>query len=276
MKENNVPDIAFTHGGKFHADDIFSSALLTYLNPNIEIQRGYEVPEDFGGIVFDIGLGEYDHHMEGGPVRENGIPYAAFGLLWREFGTKILNEEETVKFDESFVQGLDLADNTGSRNEISEVISSFNPTWDSGEDSMISFNEAKEFALTILTKKFRQIESVRRAEVIVNEALEHAVSNIAILSIGAPWKRFVSGTDIEFVVFPSDRGGFCAQGVPIDNETNELKISFPESWRGKRDEELQVISGISTIKFCHNSGFLITAETLEDVLKACKSCQDNG
>ena len=24
---------AFTHGGKFHADDIFSSALLLYLNP---------------------------------------------------------------------------------------------------------------------------------------------------------------------------------------------------------------------------------------------------
>ena len=27
---------AFTHGGKFHADDIFSSALLLYLNPEIQ------------------------------------------------------------------------------------------------------------------------------------------------------------------------------------------------------------------------------------------------
>lgn len=24
---------AFTHGGKFHADDVFSSALLLYINP---------------------------------------------------------------------------------------------------------------------------------------------------------------------------------------------------------------------------------------------------
>ena len=28
---------AFTHSGKFHADDVFSSALLLYLNPEITI-----------------------------------------------------------------------------------------------------------------------------------------------------------------------------------------------------------------------------------------------
>lgn len=31
---------AFTHSGKFHADDVFSSALLLYLNPEITILRG--------------------------------------------------------------------------------------------------------------------------------------------------------------------------------------------------------------------------------------------
>lgn len=46
---------AFTHGGKFHADDIFSSALLLYLNPEIQITRGNQVPEEYDGIVFDIG-----------------------------------------------------------------------------------------------------------------------------------------------------------------------------------------------------------------------------
>ena len=46
---------AFTHGGKFHADDVFSSALLLYINPEISITRGNSVPDDFTGIVFDIG-----------------------------------------------------------------------------------------------------------------------------------------------------------------------------------------------------------------------------
>ncbi|MDF2951227.1 MAG: hypothetical protein K0S18_810, partial [Anaerocolumna sp.] len=125
---------AFTHSGKFHADDVFSAALLTYLNPMIQIERGLEVPEKYDGIVFDIGLGKFDHHQAGAAVRENGNPYAAFGLLWKEFGTRILNDEEAEKFDESFVQSLDYSDNTGSRNELAELISLFNPVWDSKEE----------------------------------------------------------------------------------------------------------------------------------------------
>ena len=74
---------AFTHGGKFHADDVFSAALLLYLNPEITITRGNKVPEDYDGIVFDIGRGEFDHHQKDSRVRENGVPYAAFGLLLR-------------------------------------------------------------------------------------------------------------------------------------------------------------------------------------------------
>ena len=57
---------AFTHGGKFHADDVFSAALLLHFNPQLTIQRGNRVPEDFDGIVFDIGRGEYDHHQKAG------------------------------------------------------------------------------------------------------------------------------------------------------------------------------------------------------------------
>ena len=48
---------AFTHSGKFHADDVFSAALLLYLNPEIQITRGNRVPEEYEEIVFDIGRG---------------------------------------------------------------------------------------------------------------------------------------------------------------------------------------------------------------------------
>ena len=84
---------AFTHGGKFHADDVFSAALLLYLNPEIQITRGNKVPEDYDGIVFDIGRGEYDHHQIDSRIRDNGVPYAAFGLLWEQLGAGILGEE---------------------------------------------------------------------------------------------------------------------------------------------------------------------------------------
>ena len=89
---------AFTHSGKFHADDVFSAALLLYLNPEITITRGNRVPEDFDGIVFDIGRGRYDHHQKDSRVRENGIAYAAIWASlggawirdpWRRIGTEI-------------------------------------------------------------------------------------------------------------------------------------------------------------------------------------------
>ena len=67
---------AFTHGGKFHADDVFSAALLLYLNPEIQITRGNKVPEDYDGIVFDIGRGEYDHHqIDRGCARLDNVDY---------------------------------------------------------------------------------------------------------------------------------------------------------------------------------------------------------
>ena len=70
----------FTHGGLFHADDVFATALLKILNPDIQISRGFSVPENFSGIVYDIGDGKYDHHQKKSRVRENGVAYAAFGL----------------------------------------------------------------------------------------------------------------------------------------------------------------------------------------------------
>ena len=78
-----IPANGFTHAGKFHADDVFATALLQIIRPDIRITRGFVVPDDFDGIVYDIGFGMFDHHQEPREYRANGIPYAAFGLLWR-------------------------------------------------------------------------------------------------------------------------------------------------------------------------------------------------
>ena len=54
-----IPANGFTHAGKFHADDVFATALLQILRPDIKITRGFVVPDDFDGIVYDIGCGRY-------------------------------------------------------------------------------------------------------------------------------------------------------------------------------------------------------------------------
>ena len=279
IKQNNAT--AFTHSGKFHADDVFSSALLLYLNPEIRIIRGNKVPEDFDGIVFDIGRGRYDHHQKDSRIRENGIPYAAFGLLWEELGAEILGEELAQKFDESFVQPLDNNDNTGEKNALATLIGNFNPTWDAQGGNDEAFFQAVSVAGMILENKFERYLGNERADKRVEEILEEhqkailsgekskEEARILILPEFVPCQKRLSETDIAFVIFPSNRGGYCIQPQKKEYSLN-YKCSFPVEWLGLENEELAAATGLPSAGFCHKGGFLMTTGTLEDAVKACE------
>ncbi len=269
----SIPDTALTHGGRFHADDVFSAALLKLLNPSVQIPRVFDVPENFDGLVFDIGWGRFDHHQKNAPVRPNGVPYAAFGLLWKEFGAGLVGPEEAERFDFHFIQPLDLDDNTGCGSEIAGLIGAFNPSWDSDRSPDDCFAEAVAFAEVILEKRFEGIWSIQRARALVERALGEMRDGIVILSTFAPWKMALVPSPAEFVVYPSQRGGYSAQAVPNDDETHSLKHPFPAGWAGRSEEELPRISGIETLRFCHNNRFLIAAGTLEDAVRACEAAR---
>lgn len=268
---------AFTHSGKFHADDVFSSALLLYLNPEITITRGSQVSEEFSGIVFDIGRGEYDHHQRDSRIRENGIPYAAFGLLWEKLGTEILGEELAQRFDEEFVQPLDNNDNTGDKNELATLIGNFNPSWDEEGDNDAAFFQAVSVAAMILENKFSKYRGNERADKQVEVFLEQQqekTSKILVMPQFVPCQKKLSETEIEFVIFPSNRGGYCIQPQKKEYSMN-YKCSFPASWLGLEGEELQRETGLPSASFCHKGGFLMTVGELEDAVKACKISQEN-
>lgn len=279
IRQNNAS--AFTHSGKFHADDVFSAALLLYLNPEINISRGNQVPEEFEGIVFDIGRGQYDHHQKDSRVRENGIPYAAFGLLWEALGAEILGEELAAKFDESFVQPLDNNDNTGEKNELATLIGNFNPSWDAKGNNDEAFFQAVSVAGMILENKFERYRGNERADKRIEEILNAhnaAVQNgeksedeakILVLPEFVPCQKALSETEIAFVIFPSNRGGYCIQPQKKEYSLN-YKCSFPVEWLGLEGGELVHATGLESAGFCHKGGFLMTAGTLEDALKACE------
>ena len=272
---------AFTHSGKFHADDVFSAALLLYLNPEIMITRGNRVPEDFDGIVFDIGRGQYDHHQKDSRIRENGIPYAAFGLLWEELGADILGEDLAQRFDEVFVQPLDNNDNTGEKNELATLIGNFNPTWDAEGSNDEAFFQAVSVAGMILENKFERFRGNERADKRVEEIYAHhkqAVhdrekhrddARILILPEFVPCQKFLSETEIAFVIFPSNRGGYCIQPQKKEYSMN-YKCSFPVEWLGLENEELVVATGLKSAGFCHKGGFLMTTGELADAVQVCR------
>ena len=279
IKKNNAS--AFTHSGKFHADDVFSAALLLYLNPEINISRGNKVPEIFDGIVFDIGRGQYDHHQKDSRIRENGVPYAAFGLLWEALGEEILGVELAEKFDQSFVQPLDNNDNTGEKNELATLIGNFNPAWDVQGGNDEAYFQAVSVAGMILENKFQRYLGNERADRRVEEILEmhnEAISSgkkseeeakILVLPEFVPCQKRLSETEIAFVIFPSNRGGYCIQPQKKEYSLN-YKCSFPVEWLGLENEELVQKTGLESAGFCHKGGFLMTAGTLEDAIKACE------
>lgn len=268
---------AFTHSGKFHEDDVFSSALLLYLNPEITITRGNKVPDDFDGIVFDIGRGRYDHHQKDSRIRENGISYAAFGLLWEDLGCEILGDELAEKFDEAFVQPLDNNDNTGEKNELASLIGSFNPSWDENGGTDEAFFRAVSVAGMILENKFARYLGNERADKRIEEVLETrdqtGDSRILVLPEFIPCQKRLSETEVAFVIFPSNRGGYCIQPQKKEYSLN-YKCSFPSEWLGLENEELQKETGLSSATFCHKGGFLMSVGDLSDAIRACQISLD--
>lgn len=274
IKKTNA--CAFTHGGKFHADDVFSSALLLYINPEIRITRGNKVPDDFEGIVFDIGRGRFDHHQKDSRIRENGVPYAAFGLLWEVLGKEILGEELAVRFDESFVQPLDNNDNTGEKNELATLIGNFNPSWDANDNGDKEFFQAVSVAGMILENKFERYKGNERADKRIDEILKDhdPKSRILVLPEFIPCQKALSETDIAFVIFPSNRGGYCIQPQKKEYSMN-YKCSFPESWLGLEGDELIKETGLDTAVFCHKGGFIMTVGQLDEAVMACQKAVDS-
>lgn len=276
---------AFTHSGKFHADDVFSSALLLYLNPQITITRGNRVPEGYDGIVFDIGRGRYDHHQRDSRVRENGVPYAAFGLLWEELGGEILGGTLAQRFDEEFVQPLDNNDNTGEKNELATLIGNFNPVWDETEAAdgvteeerdrglSVGFLRAVQVAGMVLENKFARYRADARADEKINQVLamqetQGGDARILVLPEFVPCQKQLKETDIAFVIFPSNRGGYCIQPQKKPDSMN-YKCSFPKQWLGLENEELQKATGLASAGFCHKGGFLMTVGDEADAIRAC-------
>ena len=283
IKKNDAK--AFTHSGKFHADDVFSAALLLYINPEIAISRGNKVPDDYDGIVFDIGRGAYDHHQRDSRIRENGISYAAFGLLWEALGSEILGEELAAEFDEAFVQPLDNNDNTGEKNELATLIGNFNRAWDATGNNDAAFFQAVRVAGMILENKFERYRGNERADKRVEEILaekealikagelDQEDAKILILPEFVPCQKRLSETAIEFIIFPSNRGGYCIQPLKKEYSLN-YKCSFPEEWLGRENEELVTATGLKSAGFCHKGGFLMTAGEIDDAVAACKKSME--
>jgi uncharacterized UPF0160 family protein len=286
-----------THNGTFHADEVMATVILGKLLEKITVCRVERVPRNLGRnvIVYDIGGGEFDHHQKGGNgVRKNEVPYAACGLIWKKYGSKLVtNTPDTygifLGMDRRIFQGIDAVDNgtmpkldyTAYSYGISQIIAAFNPTWDSEENQDEAFVKAVLFAETIFDNEFQQLIAKDKAREIIEMKIESSNGHIMILEKYVPWERALlrswneKAQEIWFVVYPSNRGGYAWYCVRKELGSKEARKSTPIEWWGLEGKELQRVSGVPTAMFCHKDGFIGAAETLEDAIKMVQKAIDS-
>src|SRR6476620_10451279 len=97
-----------THPGNFHADDVFAIAVLALANGELDIVRTRDETE-LAAADARVDVGGRDDPQKGGAgERPNGVRYASFGLVWREYGARLAGSEDAAAaIDERLVQGVD-------------------------------------------------------------------------------------------------------------------------------------------------------------------------
>jgi uncharacterized UPF0160 family protein len=281
-----------THDGSFHADEVFAVAALGLLDDATEVVRTRD-PEALASadLRVDVGFrddaraGNFDHHQRGfEAARANGVRYASFGLIWREFGRRICDDDADVAaaVDETLVQTID-ANDTGQRltetvvdgvrpYSISAVIGGFNARWDetlSSDEERARFDAAATVAGAILAREIAAAASGRRAERIVRTAITEAPNpRVVELPINAPWKRVLvpETADALFVIYPK-RQGFGLEAVPAALGSFENRRDLPAAWGGLEGADLVAATGVPDALFCHAKRFLVVAASHDGIAR---------
>jgi len=276
---------AVTHNGVFHCDDVFSAVLLDELmHGNLILIRVSSIPQNLdlkNLMIFDIGGGKFDHHYANAPVRKCGVKYSSIGLLWKEFGRKLLKKRGVPinsinpvwnKIDKEFIQAIDASDNGELKTSfpsfsIAREIANFNPIWDLEEESNDCFEKAFQIAKINFDNIIENEMAIARAKESIEKAISKSKNGIMILPQYIPWFNYLKNSknperkNIQYVIFPNSRNNFYnIQTTPYSKQL------FPVKWGGLKKEELRELTKIPSINFCHPKRYICETETLEDAI----------
>ena len=282
---------AVTHSGVFHADEVMATVILDRALGGVKVLRTFKVPEDLPEdvIVFDIGQGKYDHHGMAQKARPNGVPYAACGKIWEEFGFEIKEIKDCKNpilayqiLNEELIQGIDAEDNGKMPKAkypvqemgIYKMISQFNPNWNEAFSADECFDKACEFADTIFENALANAVARANAYEEVEEAISNSNNGVMVFENGyVPFEdqtiisANVKAPEVCFAVYPTLRQDWACKAVPDVKDGKGQRKPLPKEWRGLSGEELQRLTGVKTAIFCHPAGFMCSAKTREDAIR---------
>ena len=302
-KKNKI--LIVTHNGTFHADDVFACATLSlYLKSKkklIKIIRTRDEKKiENADIVVDIGRiydekkNRFDHHQKGGAgKRENGVPYASFGLVWNKYGPIISgNKEVCKKIDEVLVQSIDAGDNGVDYfdikidnvfpYELRNIFHAFQPTWKEKDNKDKVFIEMVNFASKILEREVKKNTDLLQIEKNILSVYKKT-KNKKIIVLDKPFSRFdivnslMKFKEPVYAIYPdSDRKDWSVVGVKNESDSFEVRKPFPEGWGGKEGEDLEIITGVPGSIFCHRALFLCSTKSKAGAIALASLALDNN
>jgi uncharacterized UPF0160 family protein len=288
-----------THDGGFHADEVFAvAALQLHLGvENVEIIRTREQSVidsadwvvDVGG-VYDANNLRFDHHQNGAPVRDNGVPYAAFGLVWKHIGEALSGSAEVAaQIEEKLVLSID-ADDVGmsvytltEHNvkpvTLSGVVALYCPPRDSNEDVDEAFRKVVVIARELIEISIKKTKLKEEMKMLVEKQYS-ATEDKRVIVFDKPVSvsLLIDYPDTLLMINPSnlEMKSWSVVAVPVKKGSFETRISFPEKWLGLRDEELAEATGVADAIFCHKSGYMFKVGSREGALEVARKCLDLG
>jgi uncharacterized UPF0160 family protein len=280
-----------THDGSFHADEVFAIGALTLLGEPFEVVRTRDRDELVAcdlrvdvGFRHDPANGDFDHHQRDFDAqRDNGVPFASFGLIWQEYGAEVCGGDADLaaELDRVLVQGVDANDvglvlATPVRDDVrppmtvNGVIGGLNANWDEDltpDEERARFDEAVALAARILERELASVSAGQRAARLVRDAIAAASDPRLIeLSENVPWKQVVvpQAPEALFVIYPK-RQGYGLEAVPRELGSFDNRLDLPEAWGGLDGPELAGLTGVRDALFCHAKRFLVVAQSREGI-----------
>ena len=295
-----------THSGSFHTDEVFALATLELYYEKTDQKLHIVRTRDeaviakadmavYVGNVYDAEKQCFDHHQKGGAgVRDNGVPYSSFGLIWKHFGEDLCGSVMAAKhIEEKLVFPVDAADmgvNTYSKTcefitpyILHNIIEVFRPTWKESENGKTfddGFFEMLEIAKMILKREIIGSNDYEEGVTFVREAYDKAEDKRVIILDGHyPWEQALSEYPEPLLVVKSDieqSNNWKIKTVKIAPQSSfEDRKSLPKAWGGLRGEELVKVTGVEDAIFCHTKLFIAVAGSKEGALALAQLALEN-
>lgn len=287
----------FTHSQQFHIDELLAIALLdmyAFNNEKYELVRTRdekilsEARNDANSFVIDVGgvydasMRNFDHHQNDEKLRwPDGLPYSSCGLVWKWLrdSKKLhqhMNDETMDIIENDLIRRVDKHDN--GLEKMSELIFliMYNRKPDDPKAQDRQFKMASRAAKDYFINFYTYVRGNIKAEKEIVKAIKKSeiYPDIVVCesNIKDSSKRIAQLTDKKMVIYPHSNGMWAIKTVPSDPRNDfSQKCPAPDEWRGLKEKDLETVSGIPGLYFCHKGGFLTFFKgSVEDAVKVAR------